>query len=107
MGIIIAGASLSKQHTDLLICHKSRICHSQVDHKANSQDSYCQCGYISMNTKVISYISDVYTISAVYAWPLPEATSTTVVIEFVLPVGNLLSGVSCHVYFNSSHLNSR
>jgi len=26
-----------------------------------------------------------------------KATSTTVVIEFVLPVGNLPSGVSCHV----------
>ena len=35
-------------------------------------------------TQVISCISDV--ISAVYAWPLPEATSTTIVIEFVLPV---------------------
>ena len=28
-------------------------------------------------------------------------------IEFVLPVGNLPSGVSCHVYFNFSHLNSK
>ena len=30
-------------------------------------------------------------------YQLPEATSTTVVIEFVLPVGNLPSGVSCRV----------
>ena len=32
-------------------------------------------------------------ISAVYAWSLPEETSTTVVIEFVLLVGNLLLGI--------------
>ena len=51
----------------------------------------------------------------IYLRPLPEATSTTVtvVIGFVLPVGNLPSmicskqGVSFHVYFNFSHLNSR
>ena len=30
-------------------------------------------------------------ISADYAWPLPEETSTTIVIGFVLPVGNLPS----------------
>ena len=30
-------------------------------------------------------------------YQLPEATSITVVIEFVLPVGNLPSGVSCRV----------
>ena len=53
-------------------------------------------------TKVISCVT-----RAVYAWPLPEATSTTVVIEFVLPVGKLPSGVSCHVYFNFIHLESR
>ena len=35
-------------------------------------------------------------------YQLPEATSTTVVIEFVLSVDNLPSGVSCHVYFDFS-----
>ena len=44
---------------------------------------------------------------------LPEATSTTVLIEIVLPVDSLPSmicskqGVSCLVYFNFSRLNSR
>ena len=111
--IIIAGASLSEQHTDLLICHcTSRICYTQVDiyisHKPTARTatvSVATYARTKLYTKVISCV-----IRAVYAscaWPLPEATSTTVVIEFVLPVGNLPSGVSCHVYFNFSHLNSR
>ena len=29
--MIITGASLSKQHTDLLICHCTKLCHEQVD----------------------------------------------------------------------------
>ena len=51
--------------------------------------------------------------TVLYAWPLPEVTSTTVVIGFVLPVGNLTSmicskqGVSASVLqLQSSQLQS-
>ena len=46
--------SLSKQHTDLLICHCTKQDLSRTSRYlgityANSQDSYCQCDYIHMN----------------------------------------------------------
>ena len=85
------------------------MCHAQVDiyvsHKPTARTatvSVATYARTKLYTKVISCV-----IRAVYAWPLPEATSTTVVIEFVLPVSILPSGVSCHVYLNFSHLNSR
>ena len=49
-------------------------------------------------------------ISAVCAWPLPEATAQPPLrLNFVLPVGNLPSGVSCHMCTSTyiSRLNSR
>ena len=55
----------------------------------------------ALETKAMNSISDIY------AWPLPEATLTTIVIKFVLPVGNLGLGASCHVYFSFSQFNSR
>ena len=126
--IIIAGVSLREQHTDLLICHGTKdlslhkagfVTHKQISIGITYDKPTARTATVNVSTfartklytKVISCISDV--VSAVYAdGPyIPEATSTTVMIEFVLPVGNLPSigsKLPCvHVYFNFSHLNSR
>ena len=114
--IIIAGASLSKQHTDLLICHCTKQDLSRTSRylgitydkptARTATDSVSTYARTKLYTKVISCISDV--ISAVYAdGPLSEVTSTTVVIEFVLPVGNLpsiRSKLRCVLQLQSSQL---
>ena len=112
--INIVVASLTEQDTNLSL-HKAGLnCHAQVDIYVSQKPTartatvsvavWLHMHELSFTLKSLAVF--VTFISAVYACPLPEATSTTV-IEFVLPVGNLLSGVSCHVYFNFSHLNSR
>ena len=49
--------------------------------------------------------------SAIYAWLLPEATSTTIHNKFVQPVNDLplvvsRSTISCHACFNFSQASS-
>ena len=109
MMIIIAGASLSEHHTDLAICHRistkqdlSRVCTGSYLRKL-------LCGYTCITklyTKVISCLFEVLKchLCMVLTWSnlnhRHDRTCAT------CSVGNLLSGVSCHVYFNFSHLNS-
>ena len=124
------GTSLSEQHTDLLIFHCTKqdlSCtnryvdkiftrDSQVLHMyVNSQGSYCQCGYIYINKAFTqkSWAEFLTFIIAIYAFPLPEATSTTVMIKICTAcwqpaVDDLYSKqrVTCHVCYNFSCLNS-
>ena len=114
--IIITGASLSEQHTDLLICHCTKQDLSRTSRylgitydkptARTATGSVSTYARTKLYTKVISCISDI--INAVYAdGPLPEVTSTTVMIEFVLPVGNLPSigsKLRCVLQLQSSQL---
>ena len=109
MMIIIAGASLSEQHTDLAICHKictkqdlSRIRTSRYLHKL-------LCGYTCITklyTKVISCLCDILKCRLCMALTWSDLNYRRDRICTACSVGNLPSGVSCHVYFNFSHLNS-
>ena len=107
--IFIAGASLSKQHTDLAICHK--ICTKQ-DLSRVRTNRYLRkllCGYTCITklyTKVISCVSEVLKCCLCMALTWSDLNHRHDRICTACSVGNLPSRVSCDVYFNFSHLNS-
>ena len=108
MMIIIAGASLSEQHTDLTICHK--ICTKQ-DLSRVRTSRYLRkllCGYTCITklyTQIISCLSEVLKCRLCMALTWSDHHRRGRICT-ACSVGNLPSGVSCHVYFNFSHLNS-
>ena len=95
------GVSLSEQHTDLLICHctKQDLSHTSryVDKSSPKIARYhihmptARAATVSvatyaetkLYTEVMTWAEFLTFISAVYAWPLPEAISTIVLMEIL------------------------
>ena len=88
------GASLSEQHTDLLICHciKQNLSRTSrylgITYKPTARTatvSMATYAWTKLYTKVMSWISDIY--KCRLCMPLPEVTLTTVVIEICTACG--------------------
>ena len=92
------GASLSEQYTDLLICHSAK---QDLSHTVGQLHKHELSFTLKSLAELLTFIS------AVYAWPLPEANHRWSWSKFVLPVGNLPSmicskqGVSCQCTLTS------
>ena len=105
-------ASLSEQHTDLLIiCHCTKQDLSQtsryVDKSSPAGIAYvCQHPGQLLSVHKLSLTLKSWLEVNFWRCPLPEVTSTPSWSKFVLPVGNWplmicsTQGVSCHVCFN-------
>ena len=105
-------ASLSEQHTDLLIiCHCTKQDLSQTSRYVD-KSSLAGIGYVCqqpgqlLSVRKLSLTLKSWLEVNFWCCPLPEMTSTPSWSKFVLPVGNWplmicsKQGVSCHVCFN-------
>ena len=73
--VVHRGTRLSEQHTDLLSCYCTKQDLSHTSRYADKSSPEIDQIYIRMPTACLSFRS------VVYAWSLPKATSTTVVIK--------------------------